>query len=147
MQGRVWGWQGLGEGPLAFMGSWARYLLLSCVQPRRVIKPEETAGLAASLSLGHVWGQRSVQLAMSDSCDPVDESTRLLCPCNFPGKNAGVGCHFFLQGIFLTQGLNPCLLHCRWILLHCLLSHRGSPLDQGLNLRWDRQPKGNGASP
>ena len=30
---------------------------------------------------------------------------------NFPGKNIGVGCHFLLQGIFLTQGLNPCLLH------------------------------------
>ena len=29
---------------------------------------------------------------------------------NFPGKNTGVGCHFLLQGIFLTQGLNPCLL-------------------------------------
>ena len=24
-----------------------------------------------------------------------------------PGKNAGVGCHFLLQGIFLTQGSNP----------------------------------------
>ena len=24
-----------------------------------------------------------------------------------PGKNTGVGCHFLLQGIFLTQGLNP----------------------------------------
>ena len=29
---------------------------------------------------------------------------------NFSGKNAGVGCHFFLQGIFLTQGLNLRLL-------------------------------------
>ena len=31
----------------------------------------------------------------------------------------GVGCHCFLQGIFLTQGWNlylPCLLHCRLIL-------------------------------
>ena len=28
-----------------------------------------------------------------------------------PGKNTGVGCHALLQGIFLTQGLNPCLLH------------------------------------
>ena len=27
-----------------------------------------------------------------------------------PGKNTGVGCLAFLQGIFLTQGLNPCLL-------------------------------------
>ena len=35
-----------------------------------------------------------------------------------------VGSHSLLQGIFLTQGLNPCLLHCRWILYH--LSHLGS---------------------
>ena len=27
------------------------------------------------------------------------------------GKNTGVGCHFLLQGIFPTQGLNPHLLH------------------------------------
>ena len=27
------------------------------------------------------------------------------------GKNTGVGCHFLLQGIFLTQRLNSCLLH------------------------------------
>ena len=36
-----------------------------------------------------------------------------------PGKNAGVGCHALLQGIFPTQGLNQRLLgllHCRWIL-------------------------------
>ena len=26
---------------------------------------------------------------------------------DFPGKNAGVGCHFLLQEIFPTQGLNP----------------------------------------
>ena len=29
-----------------------------------------------------------------------------------------------LQGIILTQGLNPGLLHCRWILYS--LSHQGS---------------------
>ena len=40
---------------------------------------------------------------------------RFLCPWDFPGKNLGVGCHFLLQGIFLTQESNPCLLH----LLHC----------------------------
>ena len=27
-----------------------------------------------------------------------------------PGKNTGVGCYALLQGIFLTQGSNPCLL-------------------------------------
>ena len=46
------------------------------------------------------------------------QPTRLLWPWDFPGKNAGVGCHFFLQGIFPTQGSNPHLLHCRQILYH-----------------------------
>ena len=48
-----------------------------------------------------------------------------LCPWDFPGKNTGVGCHFLLQGIFLTQGLNPCLLH--WQADSLPLSHLGSP--------------------
>ena len=42
---------------------------------------------------------------------------------NFPGKNTGVGCHSLLQGIFLTQGSNPCLLLLELagasILCHC----------------------------
>ena len=32
---------------------------------------------------------------------------------DFPGKSAGVDCHFLLQGIFPTQELNPGLPHCR----------------------------------
>ena len=32
-------------------------------------------------------------------------------PWDFSGKNIGVGCHFIFQGIFLTQGLNPHILH------------------------------------
>ena len=32
----------------------------------------------------------------------VLESTGLLCPWDFPGKNTEVGCHFLLQGIFPT---------------------------------------------
>ena len=47
---------------------------------------------------------------------------------DFPGKITGVGSHFFLQRIFLTQGSNLhllCLLHCRQILYH--LSCQGSP--------------------
>ena len=38
---------------------------------------------------------------------------QVLHPWDFPGKNAGVGCHFLLQGIFPTQGLNPGLSHWR----------------------------------
>ena len=39
------------------------------------------------------------------------QSTRLLCLWDSPGKNTGVGCYFLLQGIFPTQGWNPHLLH------------------------------------
>ena len=35
----------------------------------------------------------------------------LLWPWDFPRKNTGVGCHFFLQGIFLTQASDSNLLH------------------------------------
>ena len=37
----------------------------------------------------------------------------ILPPWDFPGKSTRVGCHFLLQGIFLTQGLNPDLPHSR----------------------------------
>ena len=49
----------------------------------------------------------------------------LLYPWDFSGKNTGVGCYFLLQGIFLTQGSNLCLLH--WQADSLLLSHQGSP--------------------
>jgi len=50
-------------------------------------------------------------------CDPMDCSPpgsfvrRSLEFLLIPGKNAGVGCHFLLQGIFPTQGSNPHLLY------------------------------------
>ena len=34
------------------------------------------------------------------------QSARLLCQWNFPGRNTGPDCHFLLQGILPTQGLN-----------------------------------------
>ena len=46
-------------------------------------------------------------------CTPMD-CTQAPCLWYFPGKNTGVGCHFLLQGFFLTWGLNLhllCLLH------------------------------------
>ncbi|CAI9151477.1 unnamed protein product [Rangifer tarandus platyrhynchus] len=42
-----------------------------------------------------------------------------------PDKNTGMGCHALLQGIFPTQGSNPSLPHCSWILYR--LSYQGSP--------------------
>ena len=53
-------------------------------------------------------------------CDPRDCSpSGSSVHGDSPGKNMGVGCHALLQGIFPTQGLNPGLPHCRWI-LYCL---------------------------
>ena len=61
---------------------------------------------------GQLWLSR-VRL-----CDPMDCSPPLLCPWNSLDKNTGVGSHFLLQGIILTQGSNPSLLHCRRSLYH-----------------------------
>ena len=46
-------------------------------------------------------------------------------PWNSPGQNIGVGSLSLLQGILPTQGLNPGIPHCRWILYQ--LSHKGGP--------------------
>ena len=64
----------------------------------------------------------------SESRSVVSNSLRphgLYNPWNSPGQNTEVGSLSLLQGIFPTQGLNPDLLHCRWILYQ--LSHKGSP--------------------
>ena len=64
---------------------------------------------------------------VSNSLQPHGlQPVRFLCPWNFPGKNTGVGCHFLLQGIVLTQGLNPGLPHCRKTLYN--LRHQRSSL-------------------
>ena len=71
---------------------------------------------------------------MSDSGQPYGlQPTRLLCPWDSPGRNTGVDFHALFQGIFLTQGLKPGLLHCMWTLYH--LSHEGSLQDVGNNLK------------
>ena len=58
---------------------------------------------------------------MSDSLRPHG----LYSPWDSPGQNTGMGSCSLLQGIFPTQGSNPGLLQCRWILYQ--LSHQGSP--------------------
>ena len=63
---------------------------------------------------------------VSDSLLPHGlKPTRFFCPCDFPGKNTGVSCHFLLQGVFLTQGLNLGLLP--WQVDSLPLRHLGSP--------------------
>ena len=54
-------------------------------------------------------------------CDPMAYTS----PWDSPEQNTGVGSLSLLWGIFPTQGSNPGLPHCRWILYE--LSHKGSP--------------------
>ena len=64
----------------------------------------------------------------SEVCSVVSDSLQpheLYSPRNSPGQNTGVGSHSRPQAIFPTQGSNPGLPHCRWILYQ--LSHKGSP--------------------
>ena len=64
---------------------------------------------------------------MSDYLDPHGlQSGSFFCPWGFPGQNPGVGCHFLLQQILLTQGSNPHLQH--WQADSLPLSYQGSPV-------------------
>ena len=56
------------------------------------------------------------------SCVQLFAIHGLYSPWNYLGQNTGVDSLSLLQGIFLTQGSNPSLLHCRWILYQ--LSHK-----------------------
>ena len=79
------------------------------------------------------WKWKWSRSVMSDSSWPHGLlPTRLLHPWNFPGKSPGVGCHFLLQEIFPTQGLNPGLPNCRQT-LYCL-SHQGSLWTLGMHV-------------
>ena len=87
-------------------------------------------------SLSHVW------LFVTYELWP----TMLLCLWNCPGKNTGVGCHFLLQGIFPTQGLNLCLLH--WQADSLPLNYVGSPILSSRELKWCiRSPNNHWRSP
>ena len=71
-------------------------------------------------------------------CDPMDYTGHA-----FLQARPGVGSLSLLQGIFLNQGLNPGLPHCRWILYQ--LSHKGSHLHElwtSICSKWIRKGRG-----
>ena len=79
-------------------------------------------------------GQRSLAGYSLGACLVMLDSSRPHGLCSSPGSSIHgilqatileIGCHFFLQGIFLTQGLNPHLLN--WQVDSLPLSHLGSP--------------------
>ena len=76
-------------------------------------------------------------LTVCDSMERNPSSSSVHGDC--PDKNTGVGSHSLLQGTFLTQGLNPCLLHCRWILYHLSLLRK--PENSGVGSRGTSLPR------
>ena len=70
------------------------------------IKNNNKSNYLSALPTG-ILSEVKVAQSCPTLCDPMD------CPWNSPGQNTGV-----LQGIFSTQGSNPGILHCRWILYH-----------------------------
>ena len=66
------------------------------------------------LCLWFLWRCRYVLFAivcvcsvMFDSVIPWTVACQAPHPWNFPSKNTGKGCHFLLQGIFPTPGIEP----------------------------------------
>ena len=114
------------------------------LQPTRLLRPWDFPGKSTGVGChrllqgegylaGNDWeepGELSfLHLSESESCSVVSNSLQphgLYSPWNSPGQTTGVGSLYLLQGIFPTQGSNPVLPHCRWI-LHWL-SYQGNLL-------------------
>ena len=129
---------------------WNVHMLASscCHWGRFLWGPQVSPGICADLCVPLVHQATKCSLmtlwvgsVMSDSfCNPMD--------CSQPGSSVhGISqaralewdCHFFLQGIFPTQGSNLGVLHCRQILYH--LSHQKSPWNLGSWLKNGKKKK------
>ena len=74
----------------------------------------------------HVFALYCTMISHFQLCDPMDYSSPSSSVHGIFQARTRVGCRFFLQGIFLTQGSNLCLLHQQADSLP--LRDQGSPL-------------------
>ena len=90
------------------------------------------------------WKSESISDSiMSNSfAIPWTVSCQAPCPWSSPGKDTGVGSCSLFQGIFLTQGWNPGLLHFRQILYWFPSNHPETTLSL-ISHGWDEIFKGN----
>ena len=106
---------------------------LPCPPPGDLSDPGiKPAFLMSPALAGRFFTASTTWEAQSISCSVMSDSAILWTVLHptwvSPGKNTGVGCHALLQGIFLTQGLNPCLLHLLvWQAGSLLLAPPGKP--------------------
>ena len=87
-------------------------------QASLVVQANSTTALFKRSHLGILMKVKAAQV-----CPTLFDSHGLYSPWNSPGHNTVVGSLSLLQGIFPTQGSNPCLPHWRRILYQ--LSHKG----------------------
>ena len=96
--------------------------------------------LFQSTEKGKTESETASSSVVSDSVTSWKLQPSRLCPCEFPSKNTGVGCHSLLKGIFPTPGLNSGLLHYREI-CYCLSHQRLPPTSFIKLVYFDNKPE------
>ena len=114
--------------------------------PSLIPGPGRSLGEGTGCPLQYPWASLVAQLVKKLKVKVAQSALTLCDPMNYtvhgilPGQNTGVDSLSLLQGIFLTQGLDPGLRHCRWSLYW--LSHKGNPRI----LEWVAYPFSSGSS-
>ena len=104
-----------------------------CPRPRAAAERSHPASTTKARDGGqedppHLWGQgrwREEQPHVQLFATPWTVACQAPLSREFSRQEYWSGSQSLRQGIFLTQGLNPVLLHCRQIPYH--LRHQGSP--------------------
>ena len=81
--------------------------------PTKGSRPDLANGLYGLLTFAIEFLFQAVTVVSDSFVIPWAVAHQAPLSMDFLGKNTGVGCHFLFQGIFLTQGSNLGLLHCR----------------------------------
>ena len=73
-------------------------------------------------------------------CDSWIVARQAPLSMGFPKQEHWTGCHFLLQGIFLTQGLNLSLKHLLcWRAESSPLSHLENPVKGSITFKYERE--------
>ena len=116
---QLMGWQTVGHDWATSTSTFTFWSLKNDFIPNAICVP-------ASSALMYVQSLRSGPTL----CNPWTVAHR--APWNFSDENTGVGLLFLLQGIFPTQGSNPCLLHpAHWQLSSMPLAPPGNRWTEG----------------
>ena len=114
----LWGFRNIGKRFESLLYGLSKHIPWKC-KVGDTLKPEDFVKV--------LWIRHHLSY-VCESCSVESDSLwhhGLYSPWNSPGQNTGVGILSLLQGLFLTQGLNPGLPRCRQILYQ--------PIHKGIN--------------